>query len=81
VADEHGNEAPVPASSETSVARPAESAPPQTTQPFEAWAKAKRTERWWVASAAMHAGWAIGREVREADFDAAVRAAKAIEVR
>jgi hypothetical protein len=76
VTDEHMNEAPVPASAETSVQRPNDGA-----RPYDEWARAKATERWWIAAAAMHARWALGREVNEAEYDAAVRAAKGIEVR
>jgi hypothetical protein len=83
VNDEQMNEAPKPASTGTSVSAPNATPSPAAggVKPFEQWAKAKRTEAWWVAGAAMHAGWAVGREVTEADYDAAVDAAKKVEVR
>ena len=74
--EEHANEAPHAAPTETSV-----SAPAAKPQPYEQWAEQKHTAPWWVAGAAMHAGWAIGREVTEAEYDAAVSAAQHIEVR
>jgi ferric-dicitrate binding protein FerR (iron transport regulator) len=51
---------------------PAAIAPAATAKPFEEWAKGKGTDVAMLAAAiAMH-GWAQGKEVSEADFDAAV---------
>jgi hypothetical protein len=50
-------------------------------KPYAQWAMEKKTSPWWVAGAAMHAGWALGREVNEADYDAAITAVQKVRVR
>jgi hypothetical protein len=55
-----------------------ESAPERRT--FEAWAAEKKTAAWQAAAARAMRAWAIGREVTEAEFDEAVRAAGEIRL-
>jgi hypothetical protein len=47
-------------------------------QPFETWADAKKPAVWLIAAARAMRGWAIGREVTEAEFDDAIQAAGSI---
>jgi uncharacterized membrane protein AbrB (regulator of aidB expression) len=51
---------------------------PDPRQPFEKWAEAKKPAAWLVAAARAMRGWAIGREVTEAEFDDAIHAAGTI---
>lgn len=44
-------------------------------KPFETWAAEKKTPDWLLAAAAASHQWPIGREMTEAQFDAAVEAA------
>jgi hypothetical protein len=44
-------------------------------QPFETWVATKKPEPWRAAAARAMRGWAIGREVTEAEFDEALKAA------
>jgi hypothetical protein len=48
--------------------------------PYEAHAAQKGSEGWRVAAAAAMYGWAKGREVTEAEFDAALQAAGEIRI-
>lgn len=41
---------------------------------FEQWAEEKKTADWLAAATKAAKGWAIGKELEEADFDAAVSA-------
>jgi hypothetical protein len=50
-------------------------------QPFEAWAKAKKTPLVWVNAARAAGAWAIGRELTEQAYDAAINAAQNVEMR
>lgn len=47
-------------------------------RPFEAWVEEKRPAAWLAAAARAMRGWPIGREVTEAEFDAAITAAGTI---
>lgn len=49
-------------------------------KPFEQWASEKKTPAWLAAAARAMRGWAIGREVTEEDFDAALTDAGAVAV-
>ncbi len=50
-------------------------------RPFEQWAEAKKTPAWKLAAAKAHENWPLGREVTEAAFDQAVRAACDVALR
>lgn len=45
---------------------------------FETWAAEKRPAAWLTAAARAMRGWAIGREVTEAEFDDAIHAAGSV---
>jgi hypothetical protein len=47
-------------------------------RPFEAWVAEKKPAPWQSNAARAMRGWAIGREVTEAEFDDAVKAAGAV---
>jgi hypothetical protein len=53
---------------------------PPERRAFEAWVEAKRPEAWRSAAARAMRGWAIGREVTEAEFDEALEAAGAVRI-
>jgi hypothetical protein len=65
--------------SDTIILGPDDARPAQAERrPFEQWAVEKKTPDWLLEGTRLSMGWAIGREVYEADFDAAVdRAAHA----
>ncbi len=54
---------------------------PWTRRPFEEWVKEKQPAAWLAAAARTMRGWAIGREVTEQEFNEAIRAASAVEMR
>ncbi len=47
----------------------------QARRPHEEWAAEKGTPPWLLAAARVKAGWALGQEVTEKDYDRAVEAA------
>lgn len=49
-------------------------------KPFEEWVAEKKPAAWLAAAGRAHRGWAIGREVTEADFDAALKDAGAVVI-
>lgn len=55
--------------------------PPVAVKPFEVWAKAKKTEAHWLNAARVTNHWAIGRELTEATYDAAIDAVQKVELR
>ena len=44
-------------------------------RPYEEWAAQKGTPSWLLAAARVKAGWALGQEVTEREYDQAVNAA------
>jgi hypothetical protein len=56
----------------------APAAPPAARRPFETWATEKQPAPWQAAAARTMRGWVIGREVTEAEFDDAIKAAGSI---
>jgi hypothetical protein len=44
-------------------------------RPYEEWAAEKGTPTWLLAAARAKAGWALGQEVTEKEYDRAVEAA------
>lgn len=50
-------------------------------RPFEQFAAEKGTPAWQLAGAAAHEGWPAGREVTEAQFDAAVERFSNLSIR
>lgn len=49
-------------------------------KPYEEHAAEKQTAPWLVAAASSMRGWAVGREVTEAEFDKAISAAGAVRI-
>jgi len=47
----------------------------EVRRPHEEWAAQKGTPAWLLAAARVKAGWALGQEVTEMEFDRAVEAA------
>ncbi len=47
----------------------------ETRRPHEEWAARRGTPAWLLAAARAKAGWALGREVTEEEYDRAVEAA------
>jgi len=47
----------------------------ETRRPHEEWAAEKGTPAWLLAAARAKAGWALGQEVTEKEYDRAVEAA------
>lgn len=47
-------------------------------RPYEQWVAAKKPAAWLAAAARAGRGWAIGREVTEQEFDAAIHDAGAV---
>jgi len=47
----------------------------ETRRPHEEWAAQKGTPAWLLAAARAKAGWALGQEVTEREYDRAVEAA------
>jgi hypothetical protein len=64
---------PVPAPESTPAAEP-------IRRSYEDWATDKIPEAWALAAAKTLMSWPVGREVTEAEFDEAIRTAKAIQI-
>lgn len=47
---------------------------------YEQWTEAKSPPRWLAAAARALRGWAVGKEVTEAEFDSAVQAAAGVKL-
>lgn len=47
---------------------------------FEEWAKDKKTAAWLLAGVRAHTKWGQGREVSEADFDAAASEVSGLKI-
>lgn len=62
------------------MARPEKTETEAPRRAIEAWAEEKRAEAWRLAAARAMRGWAIGRELTEQEFDAAMKAAGEIRI-
>jgi hypothetical protein len=49
-------------------------------KPFEIWAAEKKPAPWQANAARAMRGWAIGREITEAEFDDAIQAAGQVAI-
>jgi hypothetical protein len=49
-------------------------------KPIEIWAEEKGTPAWLVAAARVHENWPMGRELTEAEFEAALKRVSSVRV-